>query len=30
MNMVGIHSVEPTIKAGDETSQAVYPRASNV
>ncbi len=30
MKMVGIQSVVSTTKAGEETSQAVYPRASNV
>ena len=28
--MVGIQRVVPTIKTGDDTSQAVYPLASNV
>ena len=30
MKIVGIHKVVSTTKAGEETSQAVYPRASNV
>ena len=30
MKMVGIHNVESTMKAGDDTSHAVYPLASKV
>ena len=30
MKIVGMQSVVSTTKAGEETSQAVYPRASNV
>ena len=30
MKIVGIQRVVSTTKAGEETSQAVYPRASNV
>ena len=30
MNIVGMHSVLPRMKAGDEMSHAEYPRASKV